>query len=436
MKKLFLFLCPLMILSACEKSDNPDNLVDDPTKPTQELTPDEQKVKLEKVADEALAIVPETDDVKTYFRLIDLFEDKYLNDTYDWDQLFEHIDDISSSFYQESFSVKGNKVSYIDEIFVLMSNVKGTIKLEQNHAVFLESDDTRLVFSLDGKSYVFEFTHSKKFTEVKYEFSYSYEGNGYYDPEDDRYYYDDVTKYYYTYVTIELPEQIKVQLLEDSEPLFVIQADCKVNISEPINLYKDNVSVNLTIKFEDSEFKLANTSFDASTGKLSSSFSLTIDGTYFLACDLSAKAQILEEADPDGNTYPYIGSIDDIAFALDILNEIQLRGTCSDFMLLYDYVMMLDESDSLTEAERLVKNMNSLVDLGLYYDGGSNRQVKLEFELVEDDYGYYCDLVLVFNDGSRNLFFDYFSDSFFTSLMEEIEDMIYEYEDLIESELS
>ena len=40
--------------------------------------------------------------------------------------------------------------------------------------------------------------------------------------------------------------------------------------------------------------------------------------------------------------------------------------------------------------------------------------------------------MLVFEDGSRYFFYDYFDDRIFEDLIEEFEDFIYDYEDAVE----
>ena len=81
--------------------------------------------------------------------------------------------------------------------------------------------------------------------------------------------------------------------------------------------------------------------------------------------------------------------------------------------------------------------MTRLVDLGVYYDGTSTRQASVEFDPVVEDNGYgdefyWIEPVLVFGDGSRYFFYDYFDDRIFEDLVEDFEDFINDYEDMVE----
>ena len=59
--------------------------------------------------------------------------------------------------------------------------------------------------------------------------------------------------------------------------------------------------------------------------------------------------------------------------------------------------------------------MNSLYDIAVYYDGTSSKQASIEFEPMSywgDE--YWIEPILVFNDGTRYLFIDYFIEEDFT----------------------
>ena len=81
--------------------------------------------------------------------------------------------------------------------------------------------------------------------------------------------------------------------------------------------------------------------------------------------------------------------------------------------------------------------MTALVDLAVYYDGTSVKQARIEFEPVADEtfYGeeyYWIEPVIVFDDGTRYFFYEYFDDRIFEELAEDFEDFIYDYEDMVD----
>jgi hypothetical protein len=89
------------------------------------------------------------------------------------------------------------------------------------------------------------------------------------------------------------------------------------------------------------------------------------------------------------------------------------------------------------DLERIAGKMNSLFDVTVYYDGTSSKQAAIEFEpmVYHDSYWgdeYWIEPVLVFNDGSRYLFYDYFTEEDFKSLIRKFERMVDNYESMFE----
>ena len=84
----------------------------------------------------------------------------------------------------------------------------------------------------------------------------------------------------------------------------------------------------------------------------------------------------------------------------------------------------------------MAEKASRLIDLGIYYDGTSTKQARIAFEVVveEDFYGeyYWIEPVLEFSDGTRYFFYDYFDDRIFENLVDDFQDFIYDYEDMVE----
>ena len=56
--------------------------------------------------------------------------------------------------------------------------------------------------------------------------------------------------------------------------------------------------------------------------------------------------------------------------------------------------------------------------------------------MYDEGYGYeyyWIEPVIVFEDGSRYLFYEYFDDEIFDDLVAAFEDFIYDYEDMVEN---
>ena len=102
---------------------------------------------------------------------------------------------------------------------------------------------------------------------------------------------------------------------------------------------------------------------------------------------------------------------------------------------LTEYADSYIESES--ELDRIVNNINSLIDISVYYDGTSAKQASIEMEpMVYDDnyYGdsYWIEPVIVFNDGSRYLIEEYFSSSDFDGVVNNMESFVERYERLLD----
>ena len=120
---------------------------------------------------------------------------------------------------------------------------------------------------------------------------------------------------------------------------------------------------------------------------------------------------------------------------VNILGELQLKGSCNDLNDLSSYCS--DDYYSEKDCEKAAERASKLLDMGIYYDGTSTRQADIEFDPVVDE-GYYGDVyywiepVLVFGDGTRYFFYDYFDDRIFEDLANDFDDFICDYEDMIE----
>ena len=103
-----------------------------------------------------------------------------------------------------------------------------------------------------------------------------------------------------------------------------------------------------------------------------------------------------------------------VEFRINLLGELQVEGKCSDLVRMAELADAYVEDED--EFERVIDIMNSLIDIHLYYDCTSTEQASIELEpMMETDeyygeYYYWAEPVIVFNDGSRYLFYEYFDE--------------------------
>jgi hypothetical protein len=127
---------------------------------------------------------------------------------------------------------------------------------------------------------------------------------------------------------------------------------------------------------------------------------------------------------------------------MDILGEIQVAGTCSDVNKLNTEIdavyEALSKGDEAT-ATRYAENVNGLIDFGVYYDNGNNKQADIEFEYyyetnewTDGEYTYATtswgfDPVIVFTNGNRNKIEDFFTEDAFGRLFESLDEFADSY---------
>ena len=101
----------------------------------------------------------------------------------------------------------------------------------------------------------------------------------------------------------------------------------------------------------------------------------------------------------------------------------------------------LDKADQFEENESQFKSYvnqaNSLLNLGIYFNGGSMRQAKVQLECFEDGYANWkywtYEPVLVFDDNSTySTFTAFFNETSFREVINSFEDLVRSYEKLIE----
>lgn len=435
MKKLpFLFLFACLVFTACPELDNddlggdgpvivnPDDIIVDKN---EVLDDDQQKLKLEQVAMKLMDIFPadEYEDVmKATEKLYSHCDRYFTDDYYDWSDMEYALEDIAETLYDEKQTGE-NKWEYTYTLF--FSNCTGVLTFEKDEVKYKESDIIKAIIKdVDGEDWEIVVTPKGLKKVFLGEFLETYY---------DDYFDEEYTELYN--VTVEIPSSLSLKVNRNGKFFADVEVRLDYNVSKGgFDLEKDRIGVEMDVKIDDLVFTLKKASFDASTGRIEYAQSLR-KGDYFIFSEsISVKADI--EYEDDGDGYVYIEDWDgEFEVEINVLGEIQIKGTGKDLYKLSEYIDAYYESER--ECERAAEKATDLIDLGLYYDGTSTRQANIEFDPVayDDGYGYeyyWIDLVLVFEDGSRYLFYDYFDDRIFEDLIEEFEDFIYDYEDAVE----
>ena len=239
----------------------------------------------------------------------------------------------------------------------------------------------------------------------------------------------DVIEKNYVYV----PEHITTTLLQGGNTL--VSAEVNIDHSQfsgpEYDLSKDAVSTNATVKINNYVWVVDRAAHNGKEGSAYVKGSMSKAGKTLVSFEASAADTKLDE---DGELLQ--GGAAKVS--VNILDEVQIKGTCSNVKTFADY---LDKADQFEENESqfksYVKQANSLLNLGIYFNGGSMRQAKVQLECFEDGYANWKDWtyepVLVFDDNSTySTFTAFFNETSFREVINSFEDLVRSYEKLIE----
>ena len=433
MKKLFfLFLCVCIAAVSCDQKNadgtdgpviiNPGDII---VGKNDVLDDEAQKLKLEQVATKLMDMFPadEYEDMMELSKVMYSHCDRYFTDEdYDWSDLEDAGEDIAETLYDEKQTGE-YKWQYTYTLF--LSNCTGIVTLDKNEARYEESDITKVIIKdVDGEDWEAVVTPKRLKKVFLGEVLETY-----YD------YYEDIEYTDVYNVTVEIPASLSLEVKRNGRFFAEVEVKFDYEVSKDgVDIEKDRIGVEAEIKIDDLVLTLKNASYDASTGKVEFSQSLRKGDYFIFSQSLKGKAEL--EYDEDEDDYVYIEDWDgEVEVELNVLGELQIKGTCSDLNKLSGYLE--DEFDSEKDCEKAAERVTRLVDLGVYYDGTSTRQASVEFDPVVEDNGYgdefyWIEPVLVFGDGSRYFFYDYFDDRIFEDLVEDFEDFINDYEDMVE----
>ena len=233
-------------------------------------------------------------------------------------------------------------------------------------------------------------------------------------------------------MTVEIPSSLTASLKRNGETIAQVSFSIEHNIDKNgVNPESDYVSFNCEIILDDLKYTAGSVMYNAKSGKAEFKSSL-YKGDIFIFSE-SVSGNVIFEMDDDQYLEDWDG--DDLAFRVNLLGEIQMEGTCSNLKKLVE----LGDNDinNIKDLERTVNNMNSLIDIAVHYDGTKTRQASIELEAMVDEDYYYGDYywiepVIVFEDESRYLFYEYFNEDDFKYLIKKFERLVENYENMLE----
>lgn len=397
------------------------------------LDPDTQKAKLEQIGNKLMSVFPATE----YEDMMELCEimyshcDRYFSTSdYDWSALEEAGDALLEELYSKKQKSE-YKWEYTYTIF--LSNCTGEVTLGKRKAEFEESDKTKLIIEdVEGEDWEAVLVSKNLKTVYLGEWLNTYGGYVY---NEDTYEYENVTVEENLDITVEIPESLTLKVTRGGEFVANVTLKFDYKISEGVDYDKDRFSVSAEVEIDDLVMTLEQASVNAATGDVVYSQSLRKGGMLIFSSSLSANVAMELENTGEG----FLAEVNDatVSVEFNLLGELQLKGSCSDIAQLMEDVY--DTSfESERQCERAAERVTELINIKAYYDCTSTPQARIEFEPVseyDEYYGeerYWIEPVIVFDDDSRYSFDKYFKERDFRDLLENFEDFVLDYEEVIE----
>ena len=405
---------------------NPDDII---VGDKETLEPDSQKEKLEQVATKMIDIFPadEYEDVMEMCAEAITHGESIFDDDYDWSELEDVWEDISEKFLTQE-EISDYETRYF--LYLFFSNCTGTVEFGEKKATYKKSSNTKAIFYGDnGEKWEAEITpkglkevYLGEWMDTYYDYYYDWETDTY-----EEYWY---TEYYN--VTVEVPSSLTASLKRDGKTIAEVSFSIDHNIGKDgVDIEKNYISASCEVIIDDLKYTVTQVMYNAKNGNAELTSSLYKGDIFIFSESFSGNASY--DIDEEGYIEDWDGKT--ASFKLNILGEIQMTGSCSNIKRLSE----LADSDirSENDLERCVNNMNSLIDIAVYYDGTSIKQAAIELEpMVEEDsyYGnsYWIEPVIVFEDGSRYLFYEYFEEDDFQYLIKKFERLMENYESMVE----
>lgn len=436
------------VLSSCgddepdpiEKPNNPDtpNTPGDNNQGETKLDSESQKLKLQATAQKFMKEVP-ADEMRNLSQLADYVNDAYIDNSKfsndvvtDW---FEELIDSNLSpdgkpDGKDDFSKYWRKEYY--KRIIELSQFKGKFVAGKEGWTKSNADDLQFEFKdQNGITCVLTLKTSGKTAKVYVGETW---GDSYYEKINEvngEEYWKWVYKIEKNYVYV--PEHITTTLLQGGNTL--VSAEVNIDHSQfsgpEYDLSKDAVSTNATVKINNYVWVVDRAAHNGKEGSAYVKGSMSKAGKTLVSFEASAADTKLDE---DGELLQ--GGAAKVS--VNILDEVQIKGTCSNVKTFADY---LDKADQFEENESQFKSYvnqaNSLLNLGIYFNGGSMRQAKVQLECFEDGYANWKDWtyepVLVFDDNSTySTFTAFFNETSFREVINSFEDLVRSYEKLIE----
>lgn len=441
-----LLLLGFLSYSCSEKEIKPE------TPSTQEvLSPTEQKKKMSTIAQQLIDEMPSSDfrDINDLF--VDLTEEY---EDYDWDNVEDWAEESwdktleflgTSEETEESYRYIYNYIYNDYKSLFLLSNFYGHFTAKNGEWRYSEAKDLQFimddcVIKLEAsgnikKVYVGEWTDWED-----YDSDYDYGSDKYVYNE----YYDRIK------CTIGLPEKIILTLTKNGANVVkcVVTTDLSAITDEHFDISKSGLSLTALIELNNGyKVDLSKCEYIANE-TVSTSLIISKKGKNLLTMGVAADVTDLPSYNLDAFTSEDNDDIEENfedanvskAFVkLDVLGKLQVQGTINNVRGFLRKLEKAADNDSNGSAfKSYINQANELMDINLFYDGGSLVLAYVELESFRDedwdgDYYWEAEPVICFHDGSSYSTIEtFFNEYDFDDVIDAFEKLLEDYEDMIE----
>ncbi|MBQ6694295.1 MAG: hypothetical protein IJN24_05440 [Bacteroidaceae bacterium] len=441
---LFSVSCSLSLIS-CGGDDDPieqdDNTGNDDNNSSSgnnddvsssDFSPTAQKQKLESAAMEFMQEYP-TDNFEEFSTLVKYLSEEYNSDNYDTENIEEWFDDCLASISQFNYSENeeidwGSACyNYYTRVFAA-SNFKGSFEAKNGKWKYSNAEHLQFIIKDENMNEcVLKLTTSGSTKKVYVSDSEDY----YWDYE-----YIDGAYIYYNTIDISenyimVPENLTITLTRAGKTVACMQisTDLSSMAGEDFDLSRDKYSVKASLDIEDYTFAFDQIKYAPEKGSAIS---------YVMKHNNKQLFKFAIGADVDATNDDFYGC-DNAELTVDILGQVQVKGTCSDII---KYCDIIDKAENNENDEDLFKDnitkANQLLNLGLYYDNRNKKYANVELKCFQEDeyyYGYYSYWtyypVIIFDDGTSYAFDEFFNEDNFKKLIKAAKRLFEDYSDML-----
>lgn len=383
----------------------PDN--DDPVVDGQTMSSAEQKQKLESVATQFMGYTKASDfydirdlanDLKTLYKDVD---SRDIGEW--WEQTLDNITEYISGddYYAEYKRVYST------------AQIKGHFTISNGKWIRTDANDLQIsVKDSKGRDCVATLTTSGSTKRIYINKDKKY---GYYHTDEYRNYAD-------------IPQNISLVATVGGQQMVRVDITTDINaINEELDLTSDryNVTVNATVK--NYNVNVSRLIYQAQ-GQAAITATVKKDNVQLLNVIVEGTTRVSGGNGRYEVTDAYAQNIN-----VDVIGQLQVKGSL-DVMDVINAGNEINSSDETT-AKRAANNMTVLMkNLGIYYDGGSQKRAWVEAEAYQKRSGYWnVRPVVCFDDGTKYAFDEYFEEGKWKTVIDTANKIINDFKAIIES---